>query len=43
MLLIGLLIGIFLGANVGILVWSMCVSAKEGDKNIKLLMNDRRS
>jgi hypothetical protein len=32
MLWIGLLIGIFLGANVGFVVLAMCISSKQGDK-----------
>jgi hypothetical protein len=31
MLWIGVIIGIFLGANFGILIISMCISAKDGD------------
>jgi NADH:ubiquinone oxidoreductase subunit 3 (subunit A) len=32
MLWIGILIGIFLGANVGFFFIAMCISAKKGDK-----------
>jgi len=32
MLWLGIIIGIFLGANVGIIVLAMCISAREGDK-----------
>jgi hypothetical protein len=32
MLWIGLLIGIFLGANFGVFIITMCMSAKKGDK-----------
>jgi hypothetical protein len=31
MLWIGILIGIFLGANVGIVIIAMCLTAKKGD------------
>jgi len=34
MLWIGIIIGIFLGANIGIFVIAMCLSAEKGD-NIK--------
>ena len=32
MLWVGIIIGIFLGANFGIIVISMCLSARKGDK-----------
>ena len=32
MLWIGILIGIFLGANIGCLIIALCISAKDGDK-----------
>jgi hypothetical protein len=35
MLWLGIIIGIFLGANIGIVVLAMCMSAKQGDKQKK--------
>ena len=32
MLWIGILVGIFLGANIGCLIIALCISAKEGEK-----------
>jgi hypothetical protein len=39
MLWIGILIGMFLGANIGILVFGMCISANKAD-NLKNVSND---
>ena len=34
MLWIGMIIGIFLGANLGVIILTLCVSAKQGDRMI---------
>ncbi len=39
MLWLGLLIGIFLGVNVGIFVLAMCMSAKQGDEQKRVINN----
>jgi hypothetical protein len=39
MLWLGILIGIFLGANIGIVVLAMCMSAKQGDNHKKVTNN----
>jgi gas vesicle protein len=43
MLWIGIIIGIFVGAIIGIFTIAICISAKEGDKQRSLLLNDRLS
>jgi ABC-type uncharacterized transport system permease subunit len=39
MLWIGIIIGIFLGVNVGVFFTSMCVAAKRGDRLSKIIYN----
>jgi hypothetical protein len=43
MLWIGLLIGMFLGANIGLIVIAMCIAANKRDEQDKGLLTDRLS
>jgi hypothetical protein len=43
MLWIGIIIGIFLGANIGLIVIAMCISSKKADKLNEAIVDDRLS
>jgi uncharacterized membrane-anchored protein YhcB (DUF1043 family) len=43
MIWIGLLIGMFLGANIGLIVIAMCIAANKRDEQDKGILTDRLS